>query len=89
VYSIRAEYAAPTRMQLLERSLDWVAYGGYAGFFGDNRDALGFTSVAEVGGGMEAPLSASGKNSNRVRLGASYLFGPNVKGWTISLGLRY
>jgi hypothetical protein len=89
VYSIRAEHAAPTGMQLLERSLDWVAYGGYAGFFGDNRDALGFTSVAEVGVGMEALLSASGKNSNRVRVGASYLFGPNVKGWTISLGLQY
>ena len=89
VYSIRAEHAAPTRMRLLERSLDWVAYGGYAGFFGDNRNALGFTSVAEVGVGMEAPLATSGKNSNRVRVGASYLFGPSVKGWTISLGLQH
>jgi len=89
VYSIRAEHVAPTGVQLGERPLHWVAFGGYAGFFGDNRNALGFNSVAQAGVGVEAPLSISHLNSTRVRLGASHLFGPSVTGWTVSLGFQY
>lgn len=89
IYSLRAEHAAPTDMQLAGRPLDWVIYGGYAGFFGPNRDVLGFTSVAEVGVGMETPLVTDQKRPDRARLGASYLFGEHVRGWTISLSLQY
>src|SRR5262245_37023625 len=52
VYSIRADYAAPTGLKVFERPLDWVVLTSYAGFFGGNRHALGFTSVAEVGAGV-------------------------------------
>ncbi|AMO23717.1 autotransporter outer membrane beta-barrel domain-containing protein [Ramlibacter tataouinensis] len=89
VYSIRAEHVAPTGMQLAERALHWVVFGGYAGFFGDNRKALGFNSIAQAGAGVEAPLSITRLDSTRVRLGASYLFGSDVKGWTVSLGFEY
>ena len=37
--------------------MSWVAYGSYAGFFGANRDVLGFDAVAEVGGGLELPIA--------------------------------
>jgi hypothetical protein len=84
-----AEHAAPIDMQLAGRPLDWVIYGGYAGFFGPNRDVLGFTSVAEAGVGMETPLVTDQKRPDRARLGASYLFGEHVRGWTISLSLQY
>jgi hypothetical protein len=89
VYSIRAERVAPTGKNIFDRSLGWVLFGGYAGFFGPNRNALGFTSVTEVGIGLEAPLSTSADKPERLRVGASYLFGPNVTGWTISAGMKF
>jgi len=89
VYSIRADYAAPTGMTVFQRPLDWVVLASYAGFFGGNRHALGFTSVAEIGAGVEIPISKSSLNPKRVRISASYLFGDHVTGWTVSLGLRY
>lgn len=88
-YSIRADYARPTGHRLADRPLSWVAYGGFAGFFGANRDALGFDSVAEVGGGIELPLVADQPKAERLRLAAGYLFGPDVRGWTLGLSLRY
>jgi hypothetical protein len=88
-YSIRASYAAPTGTRALDRPLDWVVYGGYAGFFGANRDALGFSEVAEIGAGLEAPMAAGSEKSDRVRLGGSYLFGPDATGWTVSIGLQF
>jgi len=88
-YAIRAEHAAPTGMKVLQRPMDWVLFGGLAGFLGANRDALGFTSVAELGVGVEAPLSTRAEKTKRLRLGVSYLSGPDVKGWSVGLGLRY
>ena len=38
---------------------------------------------------MEVPLSTNAEKPKRARLSASYLFGNNVTGWTIGLGLRY
>jgi len=89
VYSIRAERVAPTGKSIFDRALGWVLFGGYAGFFGPNRNALGFTSVAEVGLGVEVPLSTSAEKRERIRVGASYLFGPDVTGWTISAGMKF
>lgn len=89
VWSIRADHAAPTGAQVFGRPLDWVAYGGHSGFFGPNRSALGFPSVSELGLGIEAPLVASSDASRRLRVGASYLFGPHLRGWSLSLGLQH
>jgi len=88
IYSLRAEYAKPSDLHAFGRPLHWVVYGGYAGFFGANRDALGFDGVAEIGGGLELPLRAD-RASERVRLAAGYLRGSNVSGWTIGLSLQY
>jgi hypothetical protein len=89
IYSIRADYARPLGYSIADRPLNWVVYGGYAGFFGANSDALGFKSVAEIGGGFELPLYADQPKSERARLAAGYLFGPDVKGWTIGLSIQY
>jgi hypothetical protein len=69
--------------------MSWVAYGSYAGFFGPNRDVLGFDAVAEVGGGLELPVTADAPKAERVRLQAAYLFGSGVRGWTLGLGMQY
>ncbi|MBY0439768.1 MAG: hypothetical protein K2W80_16405, partial [Burkholderiales bacterium] len=69
--------------------LNWVAYGGYAGFFGANRDALGFSSVTEIGAGLELPTSTGRPQSERARLAAGLLFGPYVRGWTVGVSIQY
>jgi len=89
IYSVRAEYVQPTAWMAFERRMSWVAYGSYAGFFGANRDVLGFDAVAEVGGGLELPLKPDAPNAERVRLNAAYLFGSGVRAWTLGLGLEY
>ena len=89
IYSFRADYAHPAGLSIADRPLNWVVYGGYAGFFGANSDALGFRSVAEIGGGFELPLYADQPRAERVRLAAGYLFGPDVNGWTIGLSIQY
>jgi hypothetical protein len=72
-----------------DRPLRWVAYGGYAGFFGANRDALGFTSVADVGAGIESRIAPEREKSERLRVSAGYLFGDHVSGWTIGSSVQY
>lgn len=89
VYSVRAEYVQATAWKAFERRLSWVAYGSYAGFFGANRDALGFSAVAEVGGGLELPVAMDAPRAERVRFQAAYLFGAGVRGWTVGLGVEY
>ncbi|WP_144444215.1 hypothetical protein [Caballeronia arationis] len=88
-WSIRSAYSAPTGAQLFARSLNYVVNAGYGGFFGPNRGALGFSTLANIGGGFELPLSRENTQSKRLRAGAAYLFGPHVNGWTVSVGLRY
>lgn len=88
-YSIHAELSQPIGLNLLGRPLNWVARGGYGGFYGGNRDALGFTSVADVGLGLETPLQKDNPQSRRITGSVGYLFGPGIWGWSANLGLRY
>ena len=89
VYAIRADYSRPAGLTVAARPLNWVVYGGYAGFFGANRDALGFSSVAEIGAGLELPISTDRPQSERARLAAGYLFGSDVRGWTVGVSIQY
>lgn len=89
VYSVRAEFGAPSGLMALDRALDWFAVAGFGGFYGANRHALGFTEVAELGGGVEIPLQAGPERAMRLRLSASLLRGGNVTGWTVGLGLGF
>jgi len=89
VYSIRADYSRPAGLTVAARPLNWVAYGGYAGFFGPNRDALGFSTVAEIGAGLELPVSSDRPQSERARLAVGFLFGPEVRGWTVGVSMQY
>ena len=89
VYSLRAERVAPTAWHIAGAPVDWIAQAGYGGFFGADRNALGFDAIAEVGLGLQTPLQASKPNGPSVRFGASYLFGPGGRGWSANLGLQY
>lgn len=89
LYSIRGDYAWPAGFNVADRPLSWVAIAGFAGFFGANRDSLGFTSVTGLGGGFELPALADNPRSQRVRLAARYYFGPSVHGWDVGLSLPF
>lgn len=89
IYSLRVEYLRPTEWKAFERRMSWLAYGSYGGFFGANRDVLGFDAVAEVGCGLELPMAPNAAKAERVRLQAAYLFGSGVRGWTLGLGIQY
>jgi hypothetical protein len=86
---MHAEYVHPTPWRMLDRPLAAVGFVGYAGFFGANRDVFGFTGVAEVGAGLQAPLAVDKPNAERVRVSGSYLFGSGVRGWTIGAGIEF
>ena len=89
LYSLRGEFVRSTGLHLAGRPLDWLAFGGVAGFFGANRHALGFDTVAELGGGFEVPLSLSPGQPARARVSGSYLRGDNVRGWSIGISLPF
>jgi len=89
IFSVRAEYLQPTDWRVMDRNLNAVGYVGYAGFFGANRDTLGFNAVAEVGAGVEWPLAVERPNAERLRLAGAYLFGSGVWGWTVGVRLQY
>lgn len=89
IYSVRGEYSRPTSWTVMERGVNWVAFAGYAGFFGANRDVFGFDGVADVGGGLEVPLAADRPRGERLRFSGAYLVGSGVHGWTVGLSLEY
>lgn len=88
-WSIQSSYSGPTGARLFARPLNYVVNAGYGGFFGPNYGALGFSTLANVGGGFEIPLSSQDAQSKRLRVGAAYVFGHHVSGWAVSLGLAY
>ncbi len=86
-WSVRAERLAPTGFDAFGMPMHWAIVAGGAGFFGPNRNALGFTHVAELGAALEIPVSRQAPT--RLRLGASGLIGPDVRGWTLGVGMRF
>jgi hypothetical protein len=45
--------------------------------------------VAEIGAGLELPVSTDRPQSERARLAAGFLFGPDVRGWTVGVSIQY
>jgi hypothetical protein len=89
IYSVSADYARGTSWRLFDRQVSWVLRAGFFGFFGPNRDALGFDSAAEIGGGFEVPIAADIPEGKRLRLVGAYLIGPDLKGWSVGLSVKF
>lgn len=89
IYSLRAEYARPSGLRVFDRPLDWIVYSGYAGFFGANKDVLGFDSVGELGVGLEWPLASASSRATRLRVTAGYFGGEGVRGWNVGMNFVY
>ncbi len=85
----------PTGWEAFGRPLRWVIDGSASYYLGDQRDALGFSWSAKIGGGIEFDvgryeIGAVGLNLSRVRLIGRYFFGDrNVTGYSVGLGMSF
>jgi hypothetical protein len=84
----------PTGLEAFDRPVRWVAEGQHSRFFGDPQAALGFEYLTKVGGGIEFDLGAMnigafGLYTQRVRLVGRYVFGRNVTGFSVGLGITF
>lgn len=85
-FSAAGEWVAPTGWHLAGAPVEGLVLAGTSGFFGGHRDALGFTSVSEVGAGLQVRLPGGLGKLGRVRLSGSWLVGPGLRGWTLGVG---
>ena len=87
-------YRWPTGLEAFERPIRWVAEAQHSHFFGDPQAALGFEYLTKVGGGIEFDLGAYkigalGLYTQRVRIVGRYVFGLNVDGFSVGLGITF
>ena len=90
-----ARYRWPTGREAFGRPLRWVLDANATSYLGDQRDAMGFSWSAKVGGGIEFEtarweLGAMGINLNRVRLIGRYFFADdNISGYSLGIGMSF
>jgi hypothetical protein len=89
VHWLQGEYVRKTPSKVLDRHLDWVVFGGNAGFPGANRGAPGFTAVNRFGAGLELPRKPDSGPGEMWRLSFSYLFGTGVRGARAGIGRSF
>jgi hypothetical protein len=84
----------PTGLEAFQRPVRWVTEAQHSHFFGDPQAALGFEHLTKIGGGLELDLEelkigAFGLYTERVRLVGRYVFGLNVTGFSVGLGITF
>jgi len=87
--NIWARWRAPTSANLLQRPLRYVLESSFTTFFGPQRGALGFDNLASVGAGLELDSSAYQVIITRFRMVGRYIFGNNVSGFSLGLGVSF
>lgn len=70
----------PTRVHL---SLGATAH------LGQSRDALGFDRFVEAGGGFELDIGQASTVVESLKFGVLAIYGPDVVGWSLSMGLGF
>jgi len=80
----RGRAGAPTRMSWNGETASWDGYVGYVGLHGIPDSTLGFDAFVDTGLGLTFRLS---RHLPRVRLGAAWLAGPDLRGWSVGLSL--
>ncbi len=84
----------PTGLEMFGEPLRYVFEVSHSQFYGSQTDALGFDSLTKLGGGLEVDvgkyeIGALGLYVTRVRLLGRYVFGPNVSGFSMGLGISF
>ena len=86
---VRLETRAPTGLSIAGHGVRWLGLAGYTTFFGPNRDALGFSYIAEVGLGFDIDISTENNFLDHIGLRGSYLFGDDMTGWQVGLAYDF
>lgn len=87
--NIWARYRAPTPWRLMDRPVRYVLECAHSEYFGDQRGALGFVRLSQVGAGIEFDSSAYDIIVTRTRLVARYVFGDNIGGMSVGLAVSF
>lgn len=84
-----ARYRAPTGITMLQRPLRYVLELTHSEFLGDQRGILGFDRLTTLGAGLELDSSAYNVFITRTRLVGRYVFGNNVRGFSVGLAVSF
>jgi len=84
----------PTGYEAFDRPVRWVIEGQYSRFLGGPHAALGFEYLTTLGGGLELDvgaldIGALGLYTQRLRLIGRYVFGVNVSGFSLGIGVSF
>jgi hypothetical protein len=85
--TLQGEFTGPTGIAIRERDLTWRATAGYRNFL--EGDLFGVTDFYVVGGALELDVSDQIGGNGKLSLGATGIFGEDLAGWTVGLGLRF
>jgi len=89
-----SRFRFPTPYEVFTRPLRTVVEFSHSEFFGSEARALGFETTTKLGGGLEVDigryeLGGLGLYAQRVRLMGHSVFGPNVRGFSVGLGVSF
>jgi hypothetical protein len=89
-----ARYRWPTGAEAFGRPTRWVLEGYHSEFFRAQREVLGIDRLTRLGGGIELDvgrweLGAVGLYLQRLRLSGNVLFGEDVRGWSVGIGMSF
>lgn len=84
-----ARYRAPIGWTALQRPVRYVLELTHSEFLGDQRGILGFDRLTSLGAGVELDSSAYKVVVTRTRLVGRFLFGSNVRGFSVGLAVSF
>ena len=94
VVGLWARYRWPTGAEAFGRPTRWVLEGYHSEFFYAQREVLGIDRLTRLGGGIELDVGRSefgalGLYLQRLRLSGNVLFGEDVRGWSVGIGMSF
>jgi len=85
----RFELDVPLGLQLFDHELRSGGYLSHTDLFGGLKDGLGVHSINELHGRITLDFLQQLRNVKWVGFGASYLWGPGLKGWTAGADVSF
>ena len=82
-------WRAPTGYTWFQRPLRYVLEGAHSTFLGAQAGILGFNHLTSLGVGLELDSSAYDIYVTRARVVGRYVFGQNVRGFSIGLAVNF
>jgi hypothetical protein len=83
------ELDVPIGLQLFDHELRTGGYLSHTDLFGGLKDGLGVSSINEVHGRITLDFMQQLRHVRWLGVGASYLWGPGLKGWTAGADLSF